>query len=583
MGGSTSNLHVRFAALSLVVAMLVGALAVVASRGIIAEREHEAAAASTSRLLTGSLRSAFEEAAARVPPALTTSERAEADALAREAQSAGVFTLRAYTPDGAVLYASDGATSEAGDTGGTGITYSTLTEGGVPLFVTNVHEAGYVAQLAEDGGPIEDEIAAQQRAAIVTTMIAVTVLFALVQGAFWLIVRGVTSEHRRLVRLYVAGERLRSTLDLHDVMTELTRDATITAKGEFGLVALYDHETGDMMLRCTYDHAGGVIAHHQRAVEEWFMRRCVITNTAIITGQACDAFHQFFAEVPEEGQINVLCVPLTLREKVTGVLAVLRLPTQRRNGFAPQVVKQVADLAGQGATAIEQAELFSKVRAYADEVELSYDSTLKALTAALDAKDDVTEGHCERVSKLTAVLAKHVGLPERSLIDIERGALLHDVGKIGVPDAVLKKPTALNELEWEAIRKHPLLAGVMISKVGFLEGATPILLYHHERFDGGGYPFGLAGDRIPLEARVFSVVDAYDAMTSDRPYRDAWSHEDAIREIAANSGTQFDPVVAQSFLQLMASRPELHARPGVRRSSHDEREDDGPQLAESVA
>ena len=102
--------------------------------------------------------------------------------------------------------------------------------------------------------------------------------------------------------------------------------------------------------------------------------------------------------------------------------------------------------------------------------------------------------------------------------------LLHDVGKIGVPDAVLKKPAALDDMEWEAIRKHPLLAGMMISKVSFLEGATPILLYHHERYDGTGYPFGLMSDRIPMEARLFSVVDAYDAMTSNRPYRDAMPH-----------------------------------------------------------
>jgi HD-GYP domain-containing protein (c-di-GMP phosphodiesterase class II) len=133
------------------------------------------------------------------------------------------------------------------------------------------------------------------------------------------------------------------------------------------------------------------------------------------------------------------------------------------------------------------------------------------------------------------------------MLDIERGALLHDVGKIGVPDSVLRKPNNLNRKEWEAMQKHPLLAGLMVSKVGFLEGAMPILLYHHERYDGSGYPFGLAQDRIPLEARIFAVVDAYDAMTSERPYRKAVSPEEALQEIKANAGIQFDPQVVAAF------------------------------------
>jgi HD-GYP domain-containing protein (c-di-GMP phosphodiesterase class II) len=123
----------------------------------------------------------------------------------------------------------------------------------------------------------------------------------------------------------------------------------------------------------------------------------------------------------------------------------------------------------------------------------------------------------------------------------------------------------------------------MISKVGFLEGATPVLLYHHERYDGTGYPFGLAAEQIPLEARVFSVVDAYDAMTSDRPYRRAMRHMDAMREISVNSGTQFDPAIVHEFQRLMGSRPELHARLAgePRRRPHED--DDNPRLAESVA
>jgi HD-GYP domain-containing protein (c-di-GMP phosphodiesterase class II) len=153
-------------------------------------------------------------------------------------------------------------------------------------------------------------------------------------------------------------------------------------------------------------------------------------------------------------------------------------------------------------------------------------------------------------------------VPQEQLPDIERGALLHDVGKIGVPDEVLHKPAALNDGEWEAMQKHPLLAGLMVSKVGFLEGAMPILLYHHERYDGGGYPFGLEGGAIPLEARLFAVVDSYDAMTSDRPYRKAMSHEEAMAEIKRNAGTQFDPSVVEAMTRVMA-----HGNPAEQRAA----------------
>jgi HD-GYP domain-containing protein (c-di-GMP phosphodiesterase class II) len=585
LGGSSRSLYLHFAAVSLVLIGAIGGLGIAAGRAIVADHQHAATASGAARLLPGPLESIFADAASATPPGLTPAQRARANDLAAALVPAEVAALRVYAPDGSVIFASDGSTDEAILPAGAGITWRETGEGDGALFVTYVHEGAFVAQISEDAGPIHEAIASAQRTVLILAGLAIALVYALMQGAFWLILRGITSNHRRLMRLYVSGEQMRGSLDVHDVMTRLTRDATLTAKGNYGLVALYDHDTGDLLLRCTYDHASGTIAHHQRAVEEWFMRRCVITNTTVISGQACGAFHQFFAEVPDEGQINLLCVPMTLRDRVLGVVTVLRHPARRRNGFAPDDVRHLADLASQGAMAVEQAELFAKVRAYADEVELSYDSTLKALTAALDAKDDVTEGHCERVSKLTSQLARTMGIPERSLVHIERGALLHDVGKIGVPDAVLKKPEALTEQEWEAIRKHPLLAGVMISKVGFLEGATPILLYHHERWDGTGYPFGLSGERIPLEARIFSVVDAYDAITSDRPYREARGHEEAMGEITRNAGTQFDPAIVSSFQRLMASRPDLHARVAAQRAlerghGHD---DDNPLLAESIA
>jgi HD-GYP domain-containing protein (c-di-GMP phosphodiesterase class II) len=231
------------------------------------------------------------------------------------------------------------------------------------------------------------------------------------------------------------------------------------------------------------------------------------------------------------------------------VTAAVRHPSV--HAFSASEIEALQELADQAAMAIEQASLFEKVRSYADDLEMSYDTTLRALMAALDTKDAATEGHSERVARLTVAVAREMQLPEERMLDIERGALLHDLGKIGVPDSILRKPESLNKEEWESMQQHPLLAALMVSKVGFLEGAMPILLYHHERFDGSGYPFGLEGERIPLEARIFAVVDAYDAMTSDRPYRQATSPQEALKEIRANAGIQFDPPVVEAFAAVL--------------------------------
>jgi len=187
------------------------------------------------------------------------------------------------------------------------------------------------------------------------------------------------------------------------------------------------------------------------------------------------------------------------------------------------------------------------------ELQNSYETVLSALLTALNTRHTETEGHSERVTAYTMVLAEQLGVSEEDLYHIERGALLHDVGKIGVPDRILHKPGPLTREEWEEMRRHPAIGHRMCARIEFLRGASEIILHHHERWDGTGYPDGLRGGDIPLGARIFAVVDAFEAMTTDRPYRSASSYPAAAAEIRQHAGTQFDPTIVEAFLQIPES------------------------------
>ena len=183
-------------------------------------------------------------------------------------------------------------------------------------------------------------------------------------------------------------------------------------------------------------------------------------------------------------------------------------------------------------------------------VELTYDETLEALAAALDLRDDETAGHSRRVTLYCLELAKAVGCLDEQLKQIARGAYLHDVGKIGIPDAILLKPGKLTEQETAIMQTHARTGYELVSRIAFLAGAAEIVLTHQERYDGTGYPQGLFGEEVPLEARIFAVADTLDAMTSDRPYRRALPLSTARQEMIRESGRQFDPKVVQAFLAI---------------------------------
>jgi putative nucleotidyltransferase with HDIG domain len=181
----------------------------------------------------------------------------------------------------------------------------------------------------------------------------------------------------------------------------------------------------------------------------------------------------------------------------------------------------------------------------------AYDETLEGWAKALELRDKETKGHSERVTNLTLTLAESMGVQGEALVNIRRGALLHDIGKMGVPDAILHKNGPLDDREWQVIRQHPQHAYNMLKHIEYLQAALEVPHGHHEKWDGTGYPRGLKGEAIPLSARIFTIVDVYDALTNDRPYRMAMRGEEALAYLTEHSGSHFDPKVVAAFVTLM--------------------------------
>jgi putative nucleotidyltransferase with HDIG domain/PAS domain S-box-containing protein len=213
---------------------------------------------------------------------------------------------------------------------------------------------------------------------------------------------------------------------------------------------------------------------------------------------------------------------------------------------------KVVGVLGLAADVTDRERAMTDLEASHEALTQAYDSTLEGWVRALDLRDRETEGHTQRVTRLTMELARRMGIPEEDLVHLRRGALLHDIGKIGIPDSVLKKPGPLGEDEWKLMRQHPVWAHEMISSVEFLQPALDIPYCHHEKWDGTGYPRGLSGEEIPLAARVFAVVDVWDALRSDRPYSEAWAEGRVLAHLREQSGAQFDPAVVDEFLTLLA-------------------------------
>ena len=248
-----------------------------------------------------------------------------------------------------------------------------------------------------------------------------------------------------------------------------------------------------------------------------------------------------------ENFVSYVGVPLIAKGQVLGALEVFhRSPLNP----SPDWLEFLSALAGQAAIALDNAALFNNLQRSNTGLQRAYDATIEGWARALDLRDHETEGHSRRVTMLTEQLAVAMGVPDEQLVHVRRGALLHDIGKMGVPDYILLKPGPLSDDEWMIMRQHPVYAYEMLSPIEYLRRALDIPYCHHEKWDGSGYPRGLMGEQIPLAVRLFSVVDVWDALCSDRPYRRAWP-ADRVREyIGAQSGRHFDPAVVAAFMAM---------------------------------
>jgi putative nucleotidyltransferase with HDIG domain len=239
---------------------------------------------------------------------------------------------------------------------------------------------------------------------------------------------------------------------------------------------------------------------------------------------------------------TVICTPLTSGDEIVGTMTIAN--HKDGNAFTSEDLELTSTIAAQASIAIKNALLYKDLQS-------TYLNTVQALISAVEANDTYTHGHSDRVRYYALRLAEYMGLPNETIKNLEQAAILHDIGKIGICESLLNKKEPLCREEIETLRQHPVIGARILQPIRFLEPIREIIHQHHERHDGYGYPKGLQGEQTLLEARILAIADTYDAMTSDRPYRAALSHEATIAEIRQHTGSQFDPVIAAAFLRMV--------------------------------
>jgi putative nucleotidyltransferase with HDIG domain len=346
---------------------------------------------------------------------------------------------------------------------------------------------------------------------------------------------GLRNSFEELTTLYRLVDIITESKTLERVLNSLMDMVTEIISCEGAMLFLVDEKNGepDVALKrnISKKNEAKINLQMKQKVIEWTLKKGKTIAMPDIDEDANDTDKTTF-----------VLVPLIAHDKPVGLIDIISDTPE--GDITTKDLSLLTILAKQAALAIENVKLYESMKK--DQI-----SIIRALSSTVDAKDHHTSGHSLKVSEYSQKIAEALGMSERDIENIKYAALLHDIGKIGIPDEIIKKPTRLTPEEFEIVRKHPVIGARIIKEIESLSPMVPIILHHHERFDGKGYPDGLKGEVIPIGARIVHAADAYDTMVSARAYKDMLPAELAVSELRKNAGTQFDPKVVETFITIL--------------------------------
>jgi HD-GYP domain-containing protein (c-di-GMP phosphodiesterase class II) len=361
----------------------------------------------------------------------------------------------------------------------------------------------------------------------------------------------IQNQLERLNALQNIDNAIKSNNDLGITLKILLNEVTTQLNVDAATILLFNHLTLTLDYAASRGFHSAALHFTKLWSDEGYAGQVMVNRKTIHIPDLLKTESQLAQAISLAGENFTVYVgsPLIAKGQVVGVLEIFNHSTLAPN---PEWFDFLDIIAGQAAIAIENAQLFENLQRSNFDLALAYDATIEGMSRALDLRDKETEGHTQRVTTLTVKLAQQIGVPETEIINIRRGALLHDIGKLGVPDNILLKPEELTSDEWIIMRKHTTYAYDMLFPIQYLRPALDIPYCHHEKWDGTGYPRGLKGEQIPLAARIFAVVDFYDALISDRSYRKAWSKVKTFEQIRSLAGAHFDPKAVEWFFRVVS-------------------------------